>query len=111
MYLKMHRDNQFNYTETCFMCGAEFGLGQFTFEVWDAADPLGFLCYECLELDPSAQADRLCEHAARLRQHATWLEEIAAEGFPQLRRADAQVYAAWQQERDLPRIAADDLPF
>jgi hypothetical protein len=36
---------------------------------------------------------------------------IDAAGVPQLRRADAQVYAAWQQERDLPRIAADDLPF
>jgi hypothetical protein len=111
MNLKMRQDNRYHYTETCFMCGTGFKLGQFIFEVCDGHHAVGFLCHACIDLNPSAQAVRLCEYAEQLRQHATWLEEIAAEGFPQLRRADAQVYAEWQGEQNVPRTTDDDLPF
>jgi branched-subunit amino acid aminotransferase/4-amino-4-deoxychorismate lyase len=111
MHLWLRQDNLFSYTEMCFVCGEPFELRMFVVEVRDGAEMMGFVCYDCLELDQSAQADRLDAHAARLRQHATWLEEIAADGFPQLRQAEAQTYAAWQDERNLPRVTDVDLPF
>jgi hypothetical protein len=113
VYIKMNQNNFVHFTQECFLCGESFYLGSVAFELYDAADRVGDICYECVTLDADAQAGKLSNHAARLRHHTEWLEEIATEGFPRLRLADAQAWEAWQEECAAARKprADDDIPF
>jgi hypothetical protein len=90
---------------TCLVCAESYSLSGLAFRV-DGGEPekfhdtsLGYICGECIELEPEARCEKLQAHAARLLDWSRMLKDIAAADLPWRSARDAERYADWHAQR------------